>query len=194
MVVVAISNSTSPNSHELNDKGWRINNGVTIANAAYNSLLTLMTAGKIWWITREARQLMGRDVSTKYKDIVVTIVESGVLYPTALIVSYIVPIITDPGHNGVVPFDPSLVSIIFTGLAPTLIIVRVAHRQSVESVQQMVSTVRFADGVSHEAHERSMPVRSTIALQQSQEPVNEKMSSNVVLGTKPTEAVDENMV
>ncbi|KAK1223918.1 hypothetical protein PQX77_013197 [Marasmius sp. AFHP31] len=131
------------------DAAEPINTGVSIANAIFNALLSLLTAGRIWWVSREARKLMGRGVHTKYKAIVAAILESGLLYPTTLLASIVVPRVLDPRNEGLVPVDLGPIATLMSGLAPTLIIVRVAYGKPVESVQQMMS-LRFAEnGTQH---------------------------------------------
>ncbi|KAK1220848.1 hypothetical protein PQX77_016368, partial [Marasmius sp. AFHP31] len=99
---------------------------------------------RIWWISREARRHLGRSVGAKYKTIVATILESGLLYPTTLIIGMVIPLILDPESHGTgILVDFSIVSTLMSGLAPTLIIVRIAYRKSVDSVDQ--SSIRLAE-------------------------------------------------
>ncbi|KAK1215864.1 hypothetical protein PQX77_021516 [Marasmius sp. AFHP31] len=51
------------------------------------------------------------------------------------------------------------------GIAPTVMIVRIAHEQAVESVQQMVSTLQFAEGINNS--QLSTAAHGTVNLQQS---------------------------
>ena len=97
------------------------------------------------------------------------------MFPTTLIAAAVIPLIMDPDSHGNIPFDANPVAALFSvctslplrmwtdsldldisgtsqGLAPTLIIVRVAHRQSVDSVQQMMS-IHFAEKSSQHAIE-----------------------------------------
>ncbi|KAK1223399.1 hypothetical protein PQX77_013725 [Marasmius sp. AFHP31] len=55
----------------------------------------------------------------------------------------------DPGKNGLIPFDFEVITVQMIGIAPTVMIVRIAHGQAVESVQQMVSTLQFAEGINN---------------------------------------------
>ncbi|KAL0575088.1 hypothetical protein V5O48_006879, partial [Marasmius crinis-equi] len=70
--------------------------------------------------------------------------ESGSLYSMSLLAGYMVMLI-----KGEIPapFDPGVITTQFAGLAPTLLIVRVAYNKSVDSVQenQRVSALAFAD-------------------------------------------------
>ncbi|KAL0065768.1 hypothetical protein AAF712_007255 [Marasmius tenuissimus] len=48
-----------------------------------------------------------------------------------------------------------------SGLAPTLVIVRVAYRKSVDSVQQMMTTLQFAEGREDEQQSESTAAKQT---------------------------------
>ncbi|KAK1223224.1 hypothetical protein PQX77_013903 [Marasmius sp. AFHP31] len=137
-----------------------INNGCSILTAVFNGLLSLATAWRIWWISREARQQMGMPIHAKYKTIVAVILESGALYPASLIVETVVPLTLDPIRAGKVPLDIGILAALFTGLAPTLIIVRVAYGKSVDSVQQMVS-IHFAERETQQEANVN-PARATV--------------------------------
>ncbi|KAK1234612.1 hypothetical protein PQX77_002188, partial [Marasmius sp. AFHP31] len=52
-------------------------------------------------------------------------------------------------------------------IAPTLIVVRIAYGQSVDSVQQMVSTLQFAQGGNISTQQRSAAARNTLDIRQS---------------------------
>ncbi|KAK1224367.1 hypothetical protein PQX77_012728 [Marasmius sp. AFHP31] len=119
--------------------GVKIDHGNQIAVAVFNMILSLLAAGRIWWISHEARQHMGMSTHARYHEIVTIILESGLLFPTATIAAVMVPMILDPGSQGIIPIDLGSIALLMAGLAPTLIIVRVAYRKSVDSVQQVVS-------------------------------------------------------
>ncbi|KAK1226129.1 hypothetical protein PQX77_010904 [Marasmius sp. AFHP31] len=125
-------------------KANNINNGAFIAAAGFNFLLTLITAGRIWHITREARKVLGSSIRSRYRTIVAIIMESGSLYTVTLLATIILYFTVDPKNTGGIPVDLAVLSTQLSGLAPTIIIVRVAYSQSVDSVQQVVSTLNFA--------------------------------------------------
>ncbi|KAJ8090920.1 hypothetical protein PM082_024844 [Marasmius tenuissimus] len=137
-----------------------------IVSAVYASLLTLLTAGRIWWTVRQVGKMTGSGLHTKYNIFVTTILESGLLYSATTVVGILVPRITDPGNNGLVPFNPNVISVQMGGIAPTIIIVRITYGQAIESVQQMVSTLHFAEGVNISQHQ-STAAHGAINLQQS---------------------------
>ncbi|KAK1225749.1 hypothetical protein PQX77_011292 [Marasmius sp. AFHP31] len=158
------------------ERSFNIVQVLVIITAVYTSLLTLLTAGRIWWITRQAGQIAGTDISTKYKIFIATILESGFLCSATLVISVILPIFTDPNNKGLAPFDFNVISVQMTfnsakefrsqAIAPTLIIVRIAYGQSVETVQQMVSALQFAEGRNN-SQQRSTIVRGTVGLRRS---------------------------
>ncbi|KAG7100281.1 hypothetical protein E1B28_002054 [Marasmius oreades] len=140
MVVIGLG---EPSKRDIFIVANTIGGGWSITSAVFNGLLSLLTAGRIWWVSREARQLMGTRVNARYKTIFAAILESGILYPTTVIAAMVIVTVLDPHNYGTVPVDLSVVSTLMSGLAPTLIIVRVAHGKQVESVQQMMS-INFA--------------------------------------------------
>ncbi|KAK1217926.1 hypothetical protein PQX77_019401 [Marasmius sp. AFHP31] len=149
-IITSVAN-VDPSVKPLARTARRVGNGCQIAIAMFSALLSLLTvvlmgllASRIWWISREARRHMGMPVHARYKAIVAALLESGSLYPTILVVASIVTLIVDPNSSGTIPIDLNVVASLMSGLAPTLIIVRVAYGKSVESVQQMVS-IHFAE-------------------------------------------------
>ncbi|KAG7086036.1 hypothetical protein E1B28_003557 [Marasmius oreades] len=131
----------------LFEKANKINTGSWLAVAAFNLLLTLLMAGRIWWITREIREVMGKPIVKRYHKLVAVILESGILYSTALLTSIAVNLALDPDDHGYLPIDLSVITYQMSGIAPTLIIVRIAYRKMVEtSIIEggPISTLHFA--------------------------------------------------
>ncbi|KAK1220888.1 hypothetical protein PQX77_016309 [Marasmius sp. AFHP31] len=148
---------------------------LSIITVVFSSLLTLLTAGRIWLMTRQARQVTGRDVHSKYKTFVATILETGLIFSATQVVTVILVLVTDPENRGVAPFDTGAISFHMAAIAPTLIVLRIACGQSVDSVQQMVSTVQFAEGGNSHSQQHSAAVHhGTIDLQQSLAEVEER--------------------
>ncbi|KAI3605484.1 hypothetical protein WG66_005970 [Moniliophthora roreri] len=134
----------------LFDKAALISAGGWNAGAGLNMILTGLTAGRIWWISRQARSILSQAVNRQYTAIVAIILESGVIYPVLQIAYIIMLRITDPARKGNIPVDLFPVVYQTAGIAPTLIIVRAASGRAIESVDQAVSTLRFGDGVGVE--------------------------------------------
>ncbi|KAJ8085716.1 hypothetical protein PM082_004534 [Marasmius tenuissimus] len=181
-------------NHALYTSSINIANVLTIIAAVYTSLLTLLTAGRIWWTVRQVEQLNGKRVYTRYKIFVATILESGLLSSATLVISVILPLLTDPNNKGLIPFDFNVVAIQMAAIAPTLIIIRIAYGQAVESVQQMVSTLQFAEGASN-SQQPSTAAHGTIYPQQSLAGVEERCTlGRMETSDKPPSDVTEEAV
>ncbi|KAK1220458.1 hypothetical protein PQX77_016776 [Marasmius sp. AFHP31] len=185
-VVYAIETAAYQNQqHALYRRVLDIISVLTIIEATYAFLLTLLTAGRIWWTVHQVGQIAGGRIYSSYKIFVATILESGLLFSATQVAAVALVMITDSEGEGLVPFDPAVITTQMAvsiyllagwfglakvpgsqGIAPTLIIVRIAHGQAVENVQQMVSTLQFAEGTNN-SQPRSMATQGFIDLQQS---------------------------
>ncbi|KAF8908164.1 hypothetical protein CPB84DRAFT_1767465 [Gymnopilus junonius] len=77
-------------------------------------LITALMAGRIYWIARKARSILGPGLSSKYTTMIAIIVESGVIYSVYFILDVVAQnLILDAGLAQIV------------GMVPTLIIVQV---------------------------------------------------------------------
>ncbi|EEB97928.1 hypothetical protein MPER_02655, partial [Moniliophthora perniciosa FA553] len=124
MIAISYADHNVTSSTQLLLKGNAINDGYYIASGALNGLLTLMTAARIWWISRQARHLLGRGIQQKYVSIVAIIsLESGMIYPVLLIIGLIITRMTDLTKQGLVPVDFFPLVSLAAGIAPTIIIV-----------------------------------------------------------------------
>jgi hypothetical protein len=94
-----------------------------------NVMLMALTAGRIWWIARGARVIMGPVVVKQYRTVMAMILESGALYVTPGIV-YLIQVGVRPSSTQVT--FAMLAQIV--GIAPTIIVVRVGMGNSVDSV------------------------------------------------------------
>ncbi|KAK1230633.1 hypothetical protein PQX77_006263 [Marasmius sp. AFHP31] len=162
--------SNSQKHGELFQKADDVNSASFIAAGAFNFVLTLLTAGRIWWISREARKLGGKPLSSRYNAIVAIIIESGFIYSATTLLYIILAMTIDPEAHGLMPIDLSVLSSQMAGLAPTLIIVRVAYNKSVESVQQMLSTLEFTDPSDRRQSASALP--TTVDLRSGSPPTS----------------------
>ncbi|KAJ8087396.1 hypothetical protein PM082_006226 [Marasmius tenuissimus] len=135
----------------LVNTGGMMNSVFFVCIAGFNTILTLMTASRIWWITRRARAMMGGEVDQRYRTIVAIILESGWIYPLVLIVNAILEFATKV--DTIIPISISPLIWQSAGLAPTLIFVRARSGKSVDSVQQMVSTMQFPSRTAVESQD-----------------------------------------
>ncbi|KAJ3919780.1 hypothetical protein F5877DRAFT_66304 [Lentinula edodes] len=98
--------------------------GINVFN---NLLLTGLIAGRIWWLNRIHSRLLGTEGRDKRLNAIASMfVESGTLYPIALIVCLIIQVKGSPAT-----MDPILLQIV--GIVPTLIMVRTSLDLGVES-------------------------------------------------------------
>uniref|UniRef100_A0A0W0F166 Uncharacterized protein n=1 Tax=Moniliophthora roreri TaxID=221103 RepID=A0A0W0F166_MONRR len=131
-LVIGISNTADSAKVQIFLQSNTIDTVFQLADMGVNIMLTLLTAGRIWWISREAS----------------IILESGILYPIFLTTSVIYTLLGDPESTGSVPFNLFTVTYQVAGIAPTLIIICAARGKTVEhtSMNQVVSSLHFADG------------------------------------------------
>ncbi|KAJ4490761.1 hypothetical protein J3R30DRAFT_3424891 [Lentinula aciculospora] len=91
-----------------------------------NMYLTAMTAGRIWYINRESKTMLGSKVHSRYQVIVASILESGLLYPLVLIVTATSLAMPRVSFSQILMFNVMLnIQIQIVGIAQSLIIVRV---------------------------------------------------------------------
>ncbi|KAJ8074618.1 hypothetical protein PM082_024765 [Marasmius tenuissimus] len=120
-------------------KGNSINNGYLIANGIFNTLLTALTAGRIYMITREAERLLQYRSKRTHRTVVAIIIESGMIYPASLIIYLVILLRLDPNNQSLLPVDLSPVFMQAAGIAPTLIIARALQGKTTDSVEQVIS-------------------------------------------------------
>ncbi|ESK85680.1 hypothetical protein Moror_9924 [Moniliophthora roreri MCA 2997] len=151
--IIGAINTADPARWQLFLQGNTINTAFWLADMGVNIILTLLTAGRIWWCSQEAQRLLGPAIKTKYNTIIVIILESGLLYPTFLIAAIVLQELVDPDNKGLAPFSLWIVTYQVAGIAPTLIIIRAAGGKTVEhtSTDQVVSSLHFANGRGSES-------------------------------------------
>ncbi|KAJ7910922.1 hypothetical protein B0H13DRAFT_1876241 [Mycena leptocephala] len=110
-------------------------------------MINILLAGRIWWLARKARRVMGQKETSEYYTVCAMILESGALYCAGGIL-FIVMVFYPFTHRGLDTFD--VVSDLaihqrltdtptgailgqLVGIAPTIIAVRVGLGKSVES-------------------------------------------------------------
>ncbi|KAI3618066.1 hypothetical protein WG66_005652 [Moniliophthora roreri] len=132
-------NSTNDSGLILYDIGNNVGAAYQIGlSPAMNSVLTFLTAGRIWWIHRQVRAHNIHTTSDKLiQSVSKIILESGSLYPILSIMGLVVRNTTD------IPLDFFPLVALSAGIAPTLIIVRAKLGKNVESLQDQVSGIRF---------------------------------------------------
>ncbi|KAJ7676792.1 hypothetical protein DFH06DRAFT_613993 [Mycena polygramma] len=99
---------------------------------ATNVLLMVLTAGRIWWVRRDACVLESAHVQ-KYNTAIAMILESGALYCLTILLYLILYSITSPNTNTSPATAISETSVIqIMNIAPMLLIVRVGLRRVAE--------------------------------------------------------------
>ncbi|KAF5385644.1 hypothetical protein D9757_005563 [Collybiopsis confluens] len=104
-----------------------------IVNLLVNTLVTSLIAGRVWWISRKINASYGNNGSQKkYRRVIAIILESGILYPVAILLALVL--------LHVLSHCPNLFAILaeVVAIAPTLIIVRVAMGVDVNNEQTVV--------------------------------------------------------
>ncbi|KAJ6526930.1 hypothetical protein DFH09DRAFT_1285751 [Mycena vulgaris] len=122
---------------------------------ATNILVTALTAGRIWWICRQARAYLKTEVQKRCVSSISILIESGVIYSASVLTYLILGAI--PGTEVVQePLLEMLAQVV--GIVPTLIIVRVGMGLSVQSVEGTANTATM----SAEARPRKRPLLAII--------------------------------
>ncbi|KAJ7328711.1 hypothetical protein DFH08DRAFT_315155 [Mycena albidolilacea] len=97
-------------------------------------ILMILTAGRIWWMARTARTLLGRTVTRKYYTACAIILESGAITCASAIAFAAIGFTLDPIYSTTGAVLGQLV-----GIAPTIIAVRVGLGRSVDNVESFVA-------------------------------------------------------
>ncbi|KAF8895285.1 hypothetical protein BD779DRAFT_715172 [Infundibulicybe gibba] len=100
---------------------------------ALNSLVTILTAGRIWWISRKARRILGDDLVKRYNSAIAVIVESGAIYSCYVILVVVLPV-------GQVVADFGLIQVV--GIVPTLIMVQVGLSRDTSEIATTISAMQ----------------------------------------------------
>ncbi|KAF8066704.1 hypothetical protein FPV67DRAFT_1202978 [Lyophyllum atratum] len=58
---------------------------------AFNIVMTLATAGRIWWVARAARHVLGKHQILRYHTAIAIIIESGAIYSAAILLLIVIP-------------------------------------------------------------------------------------------------------
>ncbi|THU80133.1 hypothetical protein K435DRAFT_696328 [Dendrothele bispora CBS 962.96] len=111
-------NTTNEANAQLMLKGLDYTLTYYYVNAAFNLVLTLMIAGRIWWIGMKTQALMGY---SQQSHVIRNKLEAGILYPIALVVHAAISGNVDKIS---IPINLTPTAIQLAGIAPTLIIVR----------------------------------------------------------------------
>ncbi|KAI3618181.1 hypothetical protein WG66_005602 [Moniliophthora roreri] len=140
MLIIGVRDMAKESNLIIFVNGGNVTFAYNICSAVVNSALTLLTAGRIWWIHREVRAHGIHTTDTLVQSITRIILESGMLYPFFIVAALIV---TNTVSINAWSFDVYPLVALSAGVAPTLIMVRAKLGKNVESLQNMVSDIHF---------------------------------------------------
>ncbi|KAI3618211.1 hypothetical protein WG66_005615 [Moniliophthora roreri] len=150
MTTIGSSDRDVQSNNEISNYGLLLNFVFELLSVILNSMVTLLTAGRIWWIYRQihAQGILKRDVFIQSVSRI--ILESGSLYPVLGIIGMILANETSSQRITIdeMPIDFFPLIRLSAGIAPTLIIVRAKLGKNVESLQDQVSDIRFISRVA----------------------------------------------
>ncbi|KAK7045387.1 hypothetical protein VNI00_007638 [Paramarasmius palmivorus] len=119
-----------------------------ICTVATNLLLTVLIAGRIIYISREATKYVGKNPRNMYRTAIAVTLESGLIYPVLLII-YIASSRLNSGGESTNLSPYYFISIVAysalnqaAGIAPTLVIVRTSLGIAIEDTKSCISTFR----------------------------------------------------
>ncbi|KAF8156461.1 hypothetical protein K438DRAFT_349631 [Mycena galopus ATCC 62051] len=105
-------------------------------------MLMVPSVGRIWWLARRARQVLGNKRIDRYYTVCAMILESGALYCAGAIAFLILGFqesFAHSNHGGTTAFATGAVLGQLVGTALTIIAVCVGLGKSVESVDSLVA-------------------------------------------------------
>ncbi|KAJ7613379.1 hypothetical protein FB45DRAFT_938226 [Roridomyces roridus] len=112
---------------------------INVISLSNTILLVILSAGRIWWLARMARKIMGYERPVgRYYTVCAMILESGALYGIGA--SLMVGMLATGQFNDYVVVSGTITGQL-VGLAPTMIAVRVGLNRSVESVDSFIIAV-----------------------------------------------------
>ncbi|ESK84254.1 hypothetical protein Moror_3793 [Moniliophthora roreri MCA 2997] len=152
-VTIGSRNLANQSNYKIFLVGDITSGAYNISSAVVNGVLTLLTAGRIWWIHRGVRAHGIHASDTFIQSVSRIILESGIIYPICIVATQIV---TNTATPDVMPFDFFPLTVLSAGIAPTLIMVRARLGKNVENLQDMLSDIRFTS----QASPREVTVRS----------------------------------
>ncbi|KAF9450831.1 hypothetical protein P691DRAFT_809354 [Macrolepiota fuliginosa MF-IS2] len=102
---------------------------------ALNSVVTSLMAGRIWWIARQTRSILGPRLMKRYRTAIAIFIESGLVYSVYVILDVVLHILL---------LDAGLVQMV--GLVPTLMIVQIgvsrAHTNTTMATTNNLTTYK----------------------------------------------------
>ncbi|KAJ7331549.1 hypothetical protein DFH08DRAFT_309664 [Mycena albidolilacea] len=132
--VVGFIDSASPSTTEVSSFTFALSITLSLLTTF---MLMILTAGRIWWLAREARVVMGQKITNRYYTVCAMILESGALYCAGGI-AYIIISLRPANLNQIIATNGAILGQL-VGIAPTIIAVRVGLGKSIESADSFVA-------------------------------------------------------
>ncbi|KAK1217123.1 hypothetical protein PQX77_020240 [Marasmius sp. AFHP31] len=155
MIIGYTQNGITKPIGSLDDTAERIERWNAIGIGMFHSIIFLATVWRITWISREARHDPQARLRYKklpffydanFKGIVLSIVDSGIFFSLGPIAAVVLPIKIHLPFDGQIPFDFSVFTTLLTGVAPTLLIVRVEYaRDSWDVEADSLVSIHFVE-------------------------------------------------
>ncbi|KIK66401.1 hypothetical protein GYMLUDRAFT_239358 [Collybiopsis luxurians FD-317 M1] len=152
------SNSAIPANYTLELKGVNYHLGFYYANAALNLLYTLMIAGRIWWMGVRTSKSFGqeRTINKRYKQIILVLIECGMIYPLTLIAHAALEGTTERIS---IPVNLTPTVMEMAGIAPTLIILHTCLGRTIsQKVIDSQNTAFSTSSMKYSSKQRSGPM------------------------------------
>ncbi|KAF5392863.1 hypothetical protein D9757_000847 [Collybiopsis confluens] len=116
-----------------------------IVTVVENVTLTLLTAGKIWYIKNEVAEILGSASKIRYNTIVAVILESGFIYSSIVLLTSITALMS---RNAIYASCFLAASTQIVAITPALIIIRMAKGLDTRDVQASISIMTRANSNS----------------------------------------------
>ncbi|KAI3604967.1 hypothetical protein WG66_001940 [Moniliophthora roreri] len=140
METIGVSDSAIQSNGNLFNVGNHIGVFYNVGSAVVNSVLTLLTTGRIWWIHRQVRIQRNHTSGTFIHSVAGIILESGIMYPISSIAGLIMTYSTAAAVLDLAPLMA-----LSAGIAATLIMLRVKLGEDTETQRDYGGTPYVAD-------------------------------------------------
>ncbi|PPQ89304.1 hypothetical protein CVT25_000371 [Psilocybe cyanescens] len=133
LIIVVCGYIFEGSSSELFDKAYIY----LILTLVLNVILTCLTAGRIWWLARRARLVLGAGLLQRYNATITILIESGLVYSIYIILN--LALRNTKVINTIL--DAGLIQVV--GIMPTLIIVQVGLGRAVHDIEANEAIARL---------------------------------------------------
>lgn len=103
----------------------------------FNIVVTALNATRIWWLAREAREVLGPTLTRRYYSAMAIVIESGAIYSLYVLVDQLIKTVI---NKNLIILDAGLTQVV--SIAPTLIIVQVGLGRQARDLESAIQTAR----------------------------------------------------